>query len=64
MYVSKKDIETMLELSAFVAGALESCDGEDENGNPISSYWIDLEKRVDKLDQKMQRCFEKQNKTA
>lgn len=60
MYVSKKDIETMRELSAFVTGALESCDGEDENGNAISDYWIDLEKRVDKLENKMIRQFERQ----
>ena len=61
MYVSKKDIETIRQLSAFVTGALESCDGEDEDGQPIENYWKDLEKRVEKLELKMYRQFERQS---
>lgn len=48
MYVSEKDLKTIAELTAFVDGALESCDGED-----IVKYWIDFSKRVNKLESKM-----------
>tara|TARA_R110002096_G_scaffold418834_1_gene623155 strand:+ start:57 stop:239 length:183 start_codon:yes stop_codon:yes gene_type:complete len=55
MYVSKKDIDTIAELSAFVDGAVESADGKDDNGNDIADYWLDFSDRVDKLQQKMNR---------
>lgn len=57
MYVSSKDIDTISELSAYVAGAVESLDPDDED---LVNYWTDLEKRVDKLERKMQRQFERQ----
>ena len=55
MYVTLKDLETISELSAFVDGALESADGLDENGKNISEYWLDLDKRVEKLQSKMNK---------
>ena len=61
MYVSKKDIGTMAELAAFVDGALESADGVDENGNGIAAYWKEFSIRVDKLQAKMQRQYDRQN---
>lgn len=61
MYVSKKDIDTIAELAAFVDGALESADGVDENGNDIVEYWKEFSIRVDKLQAKMQKQYERQN---
>lgn len=60
MYVTLKDLETISELSAFVDGALESADGLDENGNNISDYWLDLDRRVEKLHLKMKRQYSRQ----
>lgn len=57
MYVNKKDIDTISELSAYVAGAVESLDPDDED---LVNYWMDFEQRVDKLERKMQRQFERQ----
>jgi len=56
MYVTKKDLDTISELSAFVAGALESADD--------SEYWFDLEKRTNKIERKMQKQFESQQKRS
>lgn len=61
MYVSKKDIDTIAELAAFVDGALENADGVDENGNDIVEYWKEFTIRVDKLQLKMQKQYERQN---
>jgi len=52
MYVTEKDLDTISELSAFVAGALESADDVE--------YWSDLEKRVNKLEQKMGKQYARQ----
>jgi len=60
MYVTLKDLETISELSAFVDGALESADGLDENGKNISEYWLDLDKRVEKLQSKMKKQYSRQ----
>ena len=60
MYVTMKDLETISELSAFVDGALESADGLDENGKNISEYWLDLDKRVEKLQSKMKKQYSRQ----
>lgn len=61
MYVSKKDIDTIAELAAFVDGALESADGVDENGKDIVEYWKEFSLRVDKLQSKMTKQYERQN---
>ncbi len=53
MYVSKKDLKTISELTAFVDGALESADGVDEDGNDIAEYWKDFSKRTLHLQDKM-----------
>jgi len=47
MYISKKDLDTISELSAMVSGALESADDVE--------YWSDLEKRTNKIEKKMQK---------
>lgn len=60
MYVTLKDLETISELSAFVDGALEAADGLDENGKNISEYWLDLDKRVEKLQSKMKKQYSRQ----
>lgn len=60
MYVTLKDLDTISELSAFVDGALEAADGLDENGKNISEYWLDLDKRVEKLYSKMKRQYSRQ----
>ena len=60
MYVTLKDLETISELSAFVDGALESADGLDENGKNILEYWLDLDKRVEKLQSKMKKQYSRQ----
>ena len=52
MYVSKKDLDTIAELSAFVAGALESAYD--------IKYWSDLEKRTNHLERKMHRQSSRQ----
>ena len=60
MYVTLKDLETISELSAFVDGALESADGLDENGKNILEYWLDLDKRIEKLQSKMKKQYSRQ----
>ena len=60
MYVTLKDLETISELSAFVDGALESADGLDDNGKNILEYWLDLDKRVEKLQSKMKKQYSRQ----
>lgn len=54
MYVTKQDLDTISELSAFVAGALESADDV--------QYWSDLEKRTNKIESKMLKQFSSQRK--
>ncbi len=54
MYVSKKDLETISELSAFVAGALESAEDHE--------YWFDLDSRTNKLEKKMHNQYNRQEK--
>lgn len=54
MYVTEKDLDTIAELSAFVAGALESADDV--------KYWSCLEKRTNKIEKKMQKQFQAQAK--
>jgi len=52
MYVTSKELDTMAELSAFVAGALESADDVE--------YWHDLDKRVADLEKKMWKQYARQ----
>ena len=54
MYVTEKDLDTIAELSAFVAGALESADDVE--------YWSSLEKRTNKIEKKMQKQFGSQQR--
>ncbi len=54
MYISKKDLDTISELSAFVAGALESADDFE--------YWSDLEKRTNNIEKKMLKQVISQDK--
>ena len=56
MYVTEKDLDTIAELSAFVAGALESADDVE--------YWSSLEKRTNKIEKKMQKQFESQQRRS
>ena len=51
MYVSEKDLQTIMELTAFVDGALESADD--------SEYWLDLSKRATDLQDKMKNQQER-----
>jgi hypothetical protein len=60
MYITEKDLDTISELSAYVDGALESADGFDENGLNIQDYWLDLDKRVELLQNKMKKQFHRQ----
>jgi hypothetical protein len=54
MYITEKDLETIRELSAFVAGALESADDV--------RYWSDLEKNTNKIETKMWKQYNAQQK--
>jgi len=54
MYITEKELDTISELSAFVAGALESADDVE--------YWSDLERRTNRIERKMQKQYESQKK--
>jgi len=54
MYITLKDLETISELSAFVAGALESADDVE--------YWSDLERRTNRREIKMGKQFTSQTR--
>jgi len=54
MHVTKKDLDTITELSAFVSGALESADDVE--------YWGSLEKRTNNIEKKMHKQFESQQR--
>lgn len=58
MYVNKKDLDTIGEMSAYVAGAVESLDPDDDD---LVKYWQDFENRVNKLERKMHRHFKRQS---
>ena len=62
MYVNKKDIDTIAELSAYVAAAVESQDAENnDESNDRRNYWFDLEKRTNDLEKRMHRQFDRQS---
>ena len=53
MYVSKKDVDTMHELIAFVEGQIDAVEDEE--------YWFDFLHRTKKLSDKMLKVHEAQN---
>jgi len=49
MYIRKKDIDTIAELTAMVDGAIESVDGDKD----MMDYWENFSKRVNDLEIRM-----------
>lgn len=62
MYVTEKELQTMLEVKSFILGAIEGLDWNTTKEQ--TEYWYDFDDRVGKIYAKMTKQHNKQNEVS